>query len=351
MSNTNTAKQLNESLQENQMRLIERKDIPSLTSVVVDGETHQLGIVKDFRKNEFIAEFLPEVPERISFSWVRLLPGEVLSVHSHPTATLILVCDGDGYFTGDLTGPMRAGSAVLVPPNCFHGFCGAGDNGFWALSIQFESLGLYEDTNNARVSFQNQSMNRDFNINLLLDAHAFFMDDYKDNYFFSFLHSEAFKQEPIREKFLDNVQYFSSQFQKILLARLNTSTSDIERQLAEEHLEEEKDHDINLAKYRNNPTPSPVDKEIIELLAWFEDAMINRSEAEKVVLMHFVLEGSGELAHSAVYQVTKHLPVGKHFLIHQEEDDGHFMTSVHINRADSPSHTLKQPIIGTQYEI
>lgn len=311
------------------MSIVERDDIPSITSVIVDGQVHPLGIVKDFRKHDDIARFLPEIPQRISFSWVRLLPCEVLAVHSHPTATFILVCDGEGYFTGDLTGRMRAGSAVMVPSNCYHGFCGAGKKGFWAVSIQFEDLGLYEDTSNARVSFKNEEIFRPNPMNLLLDAQNFFMDDFaKNNYFFEFLKSDDINQNSVMSKFLDNVQHFSNHFQKILKARVECSISDVEKKLAIEHLEEEKDHDVNLARFRGNPNLTKADIEIEDLLNWFEASMRTDSDAEKIVLMHLVLEGSGELAHSAVYEVTKDMPVGKHFLLHQEEDDGHLQMGI-----------------------
>lgn len=309
------------------MVIVERSEIPSITSVNIDGSIHNLGIVKDFRKNDIISRFLPESPERTSFSWVRLLPGEVLSVHSHPTASLILICSGVGYFTGDISGRLSAGSTVIVPPDCFHGFCGAGEEGFWALSIQLESTGLYENQENPRVLFNNKKNRRD-SMEILLRAHDFFMEDYKDNNFFSFLESEDALNPNIFSRFLDNLQYFSHAFQNIIKTRLENAESAIEYNLALKHLEEEKDHDVNFSKYRGNPKIENIDNEIKAIGQWFCDEMKEKGDAEKIVLMHLVLEGSGELAHKEVYKVTRDTPVGKHFLLHQEEDEDHLQMGV-----------------------
>ena len=326
ISNSNQ-EQENSRPKNDRMSIIERKNIPQITSIKINGQEHSLGLVKDFRKDPILASFLPEKPERISFSWVRLLSSETLAVHSHPTASLIIICEGEGYCTGDISGYLESGSIVVVPPNCLHGFCGAGSNGFWGLSLQLESLGLYESINSPRVMF-NRVSNKSDNMELLLEAHNFFMLDFKRNSFFQLLESKSIGDSIVLDQFLDNILYFSKRFQSILKTRLKHANSEIERRLAIEHLEEEKDHDVSFARSRGNPVLNNIHQTLVETADWFESSMVTLSDAEKIVLMHFVLEGSGQLAHSAVHKRVRHLPVAEHFELHQEEDEEHFLMGV-----------------------
>ena len=71
---------------QNEMKVIRRDDIPTLRSVVVDGEEHNLGILKDFRKHPDLAAFIPE-HSRLSMAGVHLEPEEVLAIHAHPTGS------------------------------------------------------------------------------------------------------------------------------------------------------------------------------------------------------------------------------------------------------------------------
>lgn len=45
------------------------------------------------------------------------------------------------------------GDIIVIPTGSRHGFVGAGPNGFWGISIQFESLALYEDLDSPLVTF------------------------------------------------------------------------------------------------------------------------------------------------------------------------------------------------------
>ncbi len=138
------------------VQVVRRVDIPSIYSVVVDGIEYHLGILKDFRKNDNLLNCLP--PESsLSISWVHLDTDEVLQVHTHPKKSMIIVCQGDGLCFGDLETPLSEGDILIVPPFHKHGFKGAGDKGFWALSIQFDSRSLYEDDADPLVTFASQS--------------------------------------------------------------------------------------------------------------------------------------------------------------------------------------------------
>jgi len=308
------------------MAVVHRDDMPQITSVEVDGVVQQLGVLKDFRKHPSVAKFMPETPERASFSWVRLLPGETLAVHAHPTKTFIIICEGEGYCTGDLTEKMESGTIVMVSPNYLHGFCGAGEKGFWALSIQFEGLALYEDTAHTRVKFDRFTESKP-SLKHIFQAQEFFINDYKNNALFDIIKKPNFKQDYC-DPLLDAIQHWSHCFQQILKTRLQYAQSKVEYDLALEHLEEEKDHDVQMASMRGNPTLRTINPVIAEISQWFCDKMQYAKEEEKLILMHLVLEGSAEYAHNAIYPYVEDGEVEAHFRLHAEEDEDHVQMGI-----------------------
>ena len=134
--------------------IVPRKDVQAVTEVVEDGERHFLGEQRDFRRHPALAEFLADTV-RLGAAWVRLGPGQTLEPHRHPTRSMIVVCRGQGLLLdGDEQRPLNEGDIVLVPAGYPHGFRGLEPSGVEGLSLQFEGLGLYEDVENARVSFE-----------------------------------------------------------------------------------------------------------------------------------------------------------------------------------------------------
>jgi quercetin dioxygenase-like cupin family protein len=133
-----------------EVQLIPRNDIPAIHSITQDGEVHNLGELRDFRWHDALKEFLSD--KKISLSWVHLKSGDSLLPHAHPEASMIILVKGEARLTGEKNLPMKEGDAVIVPPNCSHGFEGEGEFGGYGLSIQFEE-GLYTDPENARVRF------------------------------------------------------------------------------------------------------------------------------------------------------------------------------------------------------
>jgi quercetin dioxygenase-like cupin family protein len=133
--------------------IVPRNEIRSVSEVVEDGALHFLGEQRDFRRHPAIAEFLPETA-RLGVAWVRLGPGQVLQPHRHPTQSMIIVCRGQGLLLDTVETTLNEGDTVLVPADYLHGFRGLEPNGVEGLSIQLEGLGLYEDVNNPRVTFE-----------------------------------------------------------------------------------------------------------------------------------------------------------------------------------------------------
>jgi mannose-6-phosphate isomerase-like protein (cupin superfamily) len=132
-----------------EVQVIPRDEIPAIHSVTQDGVVHQLGELRDFQWHETLKEFLPS-SNMISFSWVRLKPGDRLAPHEHPMKSMIILVKGSVWLTGQKNMLLKEGDTVITPPNCSHGFEAVEDScGF---SIQFEE-GIYTDPENARVKF------------------------------------------------------------------------------------------------------------------------------------------------------------------------------------------------------
>jgi quercetin dioxygenase-like cupin family protein len=133
--------------------IVPRSEVQAVSEVMEDGALHFLGEQRDFRRHPALAEFLAETV-RLGVAWVRLGPGQVLQPHRHPTRSMIIVCRGEGVLLDQGEKPLREGDTVLVPADYLHGFRGLAPNGVEGLSIQLEGLGLYEDVNNPRVTFE-----------------------------------------------------------------------------------------------------------------------------------------------------------------------------------------------------
>jgi len=132
--------------------IVRRADIPAISEIVEDGELHQLGELRDFRRHPLLAKFIPE-RARLAIAWVRLQPNQELAPHLHPTPSLLLCTGGRGIIIGMPEPVIEPGDAILVPPGSTHGFMGLPPTGVEGLSIQFEERGLYEDTANPQVKF------------------------------------------------------------------------------------------------------------------------------------------------------------------------------------------------------
>ena len=132
--------------------VIPKSEIPAITSIIHQGKKHDLGELRDFKKHPLLEKFIPSNAQ-LSVSWTHLDQQKSLKNHQHPEPSLIIVCEGNGYITGELNAKLNAGDVVLIPTECVHGFKG-GTGGMNCLSIQFEEMGgLYEDLENPLVNF------------------------------------------------------------------------------------------------------------------------------------------------------------------------------------------------------
>ena len=124
-----------------QPSIIKRENIPGITEMLVEGEMTGLGVVKNFKNNQLLKNHLPE---DLCIAWTRLKSGEELNPHYHPCESVVIVTKGEGQSLGDTESDISGGDIVFIPAWNNHGFLGKGDEGFWALSIQFQKTAIFE---------------------------------------------------------------------------------------------------------------------------------------------------------------------------------------------------------------
>jgi quercetin dioxygenase-like cupin family protein len=297
------------------MRVVSRDELPSISSVEVDEMQHDLGIVKDFRAHASLTDFIPDLA-RLSVSWVHLAPGQELAVHAHPTKSMIIVADGAGQVNGDVVEKIRTGDIVVVPPGARHGFVGDDPAGFWALSVQFEGSGLYEDPEAPRVAFEASG-----SVALVIEENQRFMKLFECGSLVELARSCAGSDDAaLREGLLDSLQPWSDAFQRLIAQRAAAEGDPVLGGLAWEHLKEELGHNRLLARSRSGRESAEWDPVVASVAAWFAERMSVASSVERTVLAHLVLEGSGLVFHQAA---GKSFPGSAYFSEHSENDVEH----------------------------
>jgi len=310
---------------ESNVTLVRREDIPSMRTVVVDGVEHWLGHVKDFTKNAALVDFLPK-DNRISMAWVRLEAGERLDEHIHPVDSMILMCEGGARTLGDVRVAMNAGDILLVPPGRPHGFIGMPPHGFWGLSLQFDSRGLYEDIGDPWASFAPESRPAGKAAPSIAEQLFLRNEEYLERFdkhrLFALVRAGLLNTPGAKSRFLDCFQVWSNQFQKMVLARAMTVQHPDFEELAWCHLIEELGHNRDLAKNRGD-LQAIFDPVLESSCAWFPWKTSLVGDAEKVVLIHLVVEASATCFYKHVHPAMAASDVKEHFDAHKVADDGH----------------------------
>lgn len=323
--------------------IIARKSIRAITSVTVDGQTHQLGEQRDFRRNDELASFLPN-NSRPSFAWVRLLNGETLNNHRHPVKSMILVCSGSVQLTGDDQRLLQEGDIVCVPPHSLHGFRTHPGEVFHGLSIQFDGKGLYEDENSPRVDFT-QDLSP---LSTLEKLNQKLLQLHTQNSLFHLIESGRLQQAPeLRDRFVSALHIWSKYFQRMLQARQAVCVNNELYTIYREHFEEEFNHDAMLCEHYN--VDSQVYYPALEAAgSWFVSQMYHLDEAEKIVVVHLVVESSGHAFGEACKGIFEHSDSrGDYFSTHAHADSDHAMIGKSYLNQLSPS-IIQQLVITCQ---
>jgi quercetin dioxygenase-like cupin family protein len=326
-----------------EMRIIHRDELPDLRSVVVDGVEHGIGLLKDFSKHPEIAEFIPPT-SRLAISWVHLDPGEVLETHAHPIESMVIVATGTG---ATMDGrEIGAGDIILIPRGADHGYVGAGD-GFWALAVQFEERGLYEDPDDPLVEFGEtdlaeapgrEGLAPSTSFESLVARNAVLVEEYRRGRLYRLIDSDRLDDRGRRTTLLELLQVWSGHFQRALFVRSALSESEPFAGAFRRHLAEEFDHDRALADDRRAPTAAlPWDAELEAFSAWFRSQVLAGDDLERTVLVHLVLEAASE-AISEVGSSTFSDPAEtSYFLNHRQLDGGHVAAGLELLQGVDPS--------------
>ncbi|NOH70582.1 cupin domain-containing protein [Vibrio pectenicida] len=307
-----------------EVTLVKRDDIPSIRTIEVDGVEHWLGHVKDFMKQPHLLDFLPD-DNRVSMAWVRLEAGEELEPHIHPVESMILMCEGGARTTGDVEADMAAGDALLVPPGRLHGFKGTEPNGFWGLSLQFDSRGLYEDYSDPWATFLPEQIEKFLSGTVgaqLITRNEAYMERFDKHKLFALVNRGLLDHPQTKAKFLDCFQVWSDHFQRMVLARASTMTEKTFEHMTMSHLEDELGHNRQLKANRDDFTE--VFDPVLEAASnWFVSQMHTASELEKVVLVHLVVEASAVFFYQHVKPALADSSTHAHFDLHSVLDDEH----------------------------
>lgn len=301
--------------------VIGRDSIRAIRSVTVNGQLHQLGEHRDFRRHSILERFLPD-EGRHSFSWVRLRDGEILDNHEHPTKSMIIVCRGSARLTGDTEQILNEGDVVCVPAGKKHGFHTGPGQEFHGVSIQFEGEGLYENEIKPRVKFM-ATVNGPY---AELDrVNESLLEQHSRNTLFRLFETGILRNDEMkRKRFMESLYVWSRYFQKILFARQAFCTDENLLPLYADHLRDEFGHD-ELLKNQNNLNGEAYDPLLEAASLWFLNKMLSADEAEKIVIVHMVIESSGHLfgeATKVLFAPTQPQD-NSYFEVHAEADEDH----------------------------
>ena len=306
------------NLEFEKVQVVSRAHIPVLKSIQIGDHDHELGLVHDFRKNPHLKNFMPE-QGRYSVSWVHLNKEQMLAVHLHPTPGLVIVAEGEGMVIGELNQIIRAGDIVAIPSNREHGFIGKGDKGFWALAIQFEGLGIYEDVKNPRLDFVKKTPKVDL-VALLEKDQVAHQKRFKKGALMKLVISKHAQKKEIQDRLLEALNFWSNWFQRILAARVAAGNPAVFQEMAEHHFAEEIGHNHTLLKMRSNTPVAMWDPILDATSSWFYERVVSGTAEERTILMHCVLEAASCIFHTGAQSL---FPKANHFSVHSELDQEH----------------------------
>ena len=294
------------------LNVIHRYEIPILQEVEVDGIIQFLGEHRDFRNEENLNKFISK-ETNTSLSWTHLKPGEQLNVHVHPVKSMIIICSGKGMLLGEYEKELVEGDVVIVPPNVKHGFRGIDKNGFHALSVQFDSKSLYTRGEKPTVTFIEE---REIYKKEFLRYNQERIDRHLNLPIFNIIKNGTFENEECTQKLCSFLKTWSSYFQKLVMLRVVTSTTSPYADIAKQHLSEEFGHDSLLEDKVMN------DLSVKSISTWFVHQMMCRSDLEKHLIVHSVLEKGAHCFHDLC---AKHLRSknSSYFNVHVEHDGDH----------------------------
>ncbi|NQZ02654.1 MAG: cupin domain-containing protein [Bdellovibrionales bacterium] len=136
------------------VQIIPRAHIRGFTDIALEGVSTYLGEVRNFKNHSRLKDGLPN---DLSISWTKMPAGRELPAHYHPCASMIVVTKGTGRSTGDTEIDIKEGDVIWIPEWNLHGFRGTGEQGFEALSIQFQETAIFESAETPETTYEDRN--------------------------------------------------------------------------------------------------------------------------------------------------------------------------------------------------
>ena len=214
-----------------------------------------------------------------------------------------------------------------MPSDTWHGFEGT-HNGFWALSIQFNGQALYENADAPNALFAPAESRP---ADQLLEDNNKYLEEFRTSKLLRLIDDPSLANHNVRERLLDCQQAWSDVFQDLLHLRVAMTMDPEHKHVAQDHLVEELGHNNNLRNQRHSRHCPVTDPTFLWTMDWFREQMLYRSDMVRTLLMHVVLEGSGEIWHREAARAFSDIP---HFQEHGEDDGDHVTMGLDLlNRA------------------
>lgn len=156
----------------------------------------------------------------------------------------------------------------------------------------------------------------------LLDKNKVFSEQFKKSPLLKLISSQIFHDRNIRNRLLDSIQVLSNYFQKVVMMRHVFCEDEKFLKITTMHLLEEFSHDTQLNNDRNN-RPLIWDPVLDSGGCWFAWKMFTLDNQEKTVLVHLVLETSGNIFFQEAHKYLTRYGETKYFETHAKADEEH----------------------------
>jgi hypothetical protein len=207
--------------------------------------------------------------------------------------------------------------------------------------MQFDSRGLYEDIEDPWATFLAKhpaTMSSSGSVTeQLFKKNEEYMERFDKHRLFALVRKGLLNAPDARKRFLDCFQVWSNHFQKMVLTRVVTLQHPSFEDLAWLHLSQELGHNRDLAKSRAD-LQLVFDPILDATCAWFPWKTGLISDAEKVVLVHLVVEASAISFYKHIRPAMPTMDAKEHLEVHKSADKAHVDMGYDFLRERQPEY-------------
>lgn len=163
---------------------------------------------------------------------------------------------------------------------------------------------------------------RPANFQSILDLNKNFIIQFESSKLMKLLDEDTINQPKNRDRLLQCLLVFSTQFQNTVMLRVITTQDCKFLSLAQEHLDEEYGHPALLKDHITNKS-SIWDPILDATTAWFTMQMLSSDNIQKTLLVHLVLEASANVFFKKALAVLDKNNLSDYFKVHVDNDEHH----------------------------